>query len=71
MLAKTGLNMGQVIGQSSRDGGTPATEPVTIQNLVSTILNTLIDGAELRLLPDTPREILQATTQWEPIPGLF
>ncbi len=70
LLAGGGLPMGQVIGQSARDGGTPASEPVTIQNLVSTVLNSLFEGGQLRLVPDTPREILQAVTQWKPIPGL-
>ena len=63
--------MGQVIGESTRDGGRPKTEPITIKHLVSTILNTLIDGSQLRLTPDTPREIIRATTDWKPIPGLY
>ena len=33
MLAGGGMKMGQVIGQSSRDGGEPASEPVTIADL--------------------------------------
>src|SRR5262249_1584381 len=38
MLAGGGLKMGQVIGQSSRDAGEPASDPVRIQNLVATML---------------------------------
>ena len=32
LLAGGGLKMGQVIGQSSRDGGEPQSDPVRIQN---------------------------------------
>jgi len=70
LMAGGGLKMGQVIGESTRDGSTPKTEPVTIKHLVSTILNTLIDGGQLRLISDAPREIIRATTDWKPIPGL-
>ena len=34
LLAGGGLKMGQVIGQSNRDGGEPQSEPVRIQNLI-------------------------------------
>ncbi len=70
LLAGGGLNMGQVIGESTRDGSKPKTEAITIKNLVSTVLNTLLDAGQLRLIPDTPREIIQATSDWKPIPGL-
>jgi hypothetical protein len=70
LLTGGGLHMGQVIGRSSRDGGSPATNPVRIQNLVATILHTLFDVGELRLVPGLQREIAQTMTGWEPIPGL-
>ncbi len=70
LLAGGGLKMGQVIGQSNRDGGSPQTEPVRIQNLLATILQTQFDVGELRLVPGVPREIGQIMTGWEPIPGL-
>jgi len=47
-----GTAPGQVIGQSTRDGGEPATNPFTTANLISTILHTLFDPALLRLEPD-------------------
>ena len=62
LLAGGGLKMGQVIGQSTRDAGEPLTEPVTIPNLVSTVLHTLFDVGELRLVPGVPREIVRAAT---------
>src|SRR5205085_3693433 len=43
VLAGGGLNMGQVIGQSTRDGGEPRSEPVKIKNLVATVLQTLVN----------------------------
>jgi hypothetical protein len=64
-----GLKMGQVIGQSSRDAGEPATTPVTIKNLVATILHTLVDIGEVRVIRGMPRDVVQMT-EWEPIAGL-
>ena len=69
LLAGGGLNRGQVIGQSSRDAGEPNTDPVTIKNLVATILHTLFDVGELRLVRGVPNEILQAAAA-DPIAGL-
>ena len=46
-----GSRGGQVIGQSTRDGGEPATENYTPANLVSTILHTVFDVGQLRLMP--------------------
>src|SRR5262249_5480060 len=46
-----GSRGGRVIGQSTRDGGEPATENYTPANLVSTILQTVFDVSQLRLMP--------------------
>lgn len=46
-----GLAGGQVIGQSNRDGGEPATEPLNPKHLISTILRSLFDAGQLRLEP--------------------
>jgi hypothetical protein len=46
-----GTNGGRVIGQSTRDGGEPATENFTPANLISTILHTVFDVGQLRLMP--------------------
>lgn len=69
LLAGGGLKSGQVIGQSNRDAGEPSSEPVFIKNLVSTMLQTLIDPSELRLMPGIPREIISAANV-PPISGL-
>ncbi len=71
LLAGGGLRMGQVIGRSDRNAGAPATNPVRIPNLIATILHTLFDVGELRLVPGLPRELAQTMTGWEPIPGLL
>jgi hypothetical protein len=71
LLAGGGLKMGQVIGQSNKDAGEPASEPVRIQNLVATILHTLFDVGELRIVPGAPREVAQTMTSWQPIPGVL
>ena len=70
LLAGGGLRTGQVIGRSNSNGGEPATTPVRIQNLLATILHSLFNVGELRLIPGLPREIAQVMTGWEPIPGL-
>jgi uncharacterized protein (DUF1501 family) len=69
LLAGGGLNMGQVIGQSARTGGEPATDPVRNQNLISTILHTLFDVGKLRVQRGLPTEV-QRMLEWQPIPGL-
>jgi hypothetical protein len=70
MLYGGGLPRGQVIGQSTRDGGSPATTPVTTPNLIGTILQTLFDTGELRLETNIPRDIARLIADYEPIPEL-
>jgi hypothetical protein len=69
LLAGGGLRMGQVIGQSDRTAGAPASAPVTNQHLTATVLHTLFDVGRLRLLRGLPRELARMT-EWDPIPGL-
>ncbi len=54
-----------------RSAGGPASDPVRIQNLVATVLNTLFDTGELRITPGAPREVTQTMLGWDPIPGLL
>jgi len=70
LLAGGGLPMGQVIGQTTRDGGHPASDPVTIANLYATIMHTLLDIGELRITHSHLRDVLNIATAAEPIPGL-
>lgn len=51
MLYGGGIGGGKVIGQSTRDGGEPAGNPCNNRNLISTILHTVFDVAQLRLQP--------------------
>jgi hypothetical protein len=69
LLAGGGLRTGQVIGQSTRDGGRPHTDPIGIPNLVATVLQRLVDPGELRIVRGIPAEVVQPATA-EPIPGL-
>jgi hypothetical protein len=62
--------MGQVIGQSSRDGGEPASQPVTMQDLMATIMHTLMDIGQVRLMSGIPPRVIDAVTRGEPIRGL-
>lgn len=70
LLAGGGLPMGRVIGLSNRDGSAPQSEPVTARHLIATIMHTLFDVAQLRLVPNLPREFAQTMVSWDPIPGL-
>ena len=70
MIYGGGLKMGQVIGQSARDGGEPSDSPVTIPDLVATILQSLIDVGEARLIDGLPSSLLSLLGRGTPIPGL-
>jgi hypothetical protein len=71
LVSGGGLRMGQVIGRSDRNAGMPTSRPVTIPNLIATILHTLFNVGELRLVPGLPREIAQTMTGYEPIAELL
>lgn len=70
LLAGGGLHRGQVIGQSTRDGGEPLSEPVEMDHLVATIMHTLLDIGQVRLLTGLPQDLLRTLTTGTPIPGL-
>jgi hypothetical protein len=70
LLYGGGLNMGQVIGQSSADAGEPATEPYGNENLLATVMHTLLDIGQVRLLTGLPQDLLRALTTPQPIAGL-
>jgi uncharacterized protein (DUF1501 family) len=69
LLAGGGLKMGQVIGQSDRQAGQPASTPVTNKHLVATVMHTLFDVGQLRVMRGLPRELARIT-EYDPIPGL-
>ncbi len=70
MLYGGGLKCGQVIGQSARDGGTPASDAVTIPDLISTIMHTLFDLDQVRVTDGLPRNLLDVLARGTPIRGL-
>lgn len=71
MLTGGGLNMGQVIGQSTRHASEPQTEPIERKDLVTSIMHTLFDLGELRITRGVPSELVQVATAGNIIPGLF
>jgi uncharacterized protein (DUF1501 family) len=70
LLYGGGLPKGQVIGQSTRNGGEPLSDRVTIKNLLGTILHTLLSTAEVRIARGVPRDVNRLLTEAEPIAGL-
>ena len=70
MLSGGGLKMGQVIGESTRDGGEPNSEAVTSSQLLGTIMHTLLDIGEVRLMENLSREVKSLITGSEPIKNL-
>ena len=71
VLAGGGLPMGQVIGRSTANGGEPADDPITMRNLIGTIMHTLFDVAELRLRPNATDNVAKIMTESEPIKRLM
>lgn len=70
LLAGGGLQMGQVIGRTTRDGGKPATEPMTVERLHATILHTLLDVGQMRVAQSHLQDVIRIATAAEPISGL-
>lgn len=71
LISGGGLRMGQVIGQSRANGSEPNSEPIRIPNLIATIMHTLVNVGDVRLMPGMPREIGQIMPSYEPIAALM
>jgi hypothetical protein len=71
VFAGGGLRHGQVVGQSDRRGGEPASEPITIADLHATILHTLLDVSRMRTDVRVPAKVLDRATKGTPIRELF
>lgn len=69
LVAGGGLAMGQVVGQSDRIAGEPASEPVTIKQLLGTVMHSMFDVGKLRLVRGMPREVL-TMAEYRPIEPL-
>jgi uncharacterized protein (DUF1501 family) len=71
LIAGGGLRMGQVIGQSDRQAGAPASDRYTPQHLLSTVMQVVFDVPEVRLAPNLPRDVERAVTGGTAIRELF
>jgi len=67
LLAGGGLKMGQVIGQSDKNGSSPKTTPIKPANLMATILQMLFDVGQLRVQRGLPTELVKLVENGEPI----
>jgi hypothetical protein len=70
LLYGGGLKMGQVVGRSDAQAGSPASTPYNISNLLGTILQAQFDLGQLRLVRGLPNEIVRMTENFLPIPEL-
>jgi uncharacterized protein (DUF1501 family) len=70
-FAGGGLKVGQVIGRSDRNNAEPASDPVTPQMMMATILHTLFDIGQLRVARGVPRELMSLAENGQPIRELF
>ena len=71
LLYGGGLNMGQVVGSSTKDGGEPASDRVTIPNLYATIMETILDVGVVRATPGIPEEVSRVIHGASPISQLI
>ncbi|MGE4550348.1 MAG: DUF1501 domain-containing protein [Opitutales bacterium] len=71
LLYGGGLKMGQVVGSSTKDGGQPASDQVTIPNLYATIMETILDVGTVRATPGIPSEVTQVIHGASPIRQLM
>jgi len=71
LLSGGGLRMGQVIGRSTADGGRPASDPVHLQNLYATIMHSLFDVGQVRLMRGLGNDVIRMITEGTPIRQLM
>ena len=71
MLYGGGLKMGQVIGSSTKDGGEPANDRVTIPNLYATLMETVLDTGAVRAMAGIPKDVTDVINGASPIRQLM
>ncbi len=71
LLYGGGLQMGQVVGSSTKDGGEPANQRVTIPNLYATIMESILDVGALRSTTGIPEEVSKVIYGASPIRQLM
>ncbi|MFM8287855.1 MAG: DUF1501 domain-containing protein, partial [Planctomycetaceae bacterium] len=69
-FAGGGLKMGQSVGRSTPRGEAPASSPISLDQMLSTVMHSLFDLSQLRLQAGVPREIARALEAAPPIPEL-
>jgi hypothetical protein len=70
-LAGGGLPLGQIVGSAARKNDVPHSDPVGVENLMATILHTLLDVSRLRVARGVPRQLLAPIEQHVPIQSLM
>ncbi len=71
LVAGGGLQTGQVVGQTDSNGGEATTQQYLPEHLLATVMQTLFDPGETRLVTGLPTELARAITSKEPIRELF
>mgnify|MGYP003315816572 CR=1 FL=1 len=71
LVSGGGLKMGQVIGSSTKDGGEPASDRVTIPNLYATLMEQLLDTGAVRSMAGIPNEVNTVISGASPIKQLL
>ena len=71
LLYGGGLNLGPVVGRSDAVAGEPNSQPVKIENLLSTIFHRMFDVGELRLDSRVPRPLMQLIESGRPIESVI
>ncbi len=67
LVAGGGLKMGRIVGRTDAHGGEATTDLYGPEHLNATIMQTLFDGPEARLVTSQPNELLQTITEARPI----
>lgn len=70
-LAGGGLRMGQVVGESTARADVPKTNPVTIANLLATVMHVLLDDDAARRIQALPGSVSASLASARPIAQLI
>ncbi len=70
-LAGGGLRMGQIVGESTARADLPKTNPVTIANLLATVMHVLLDDESRRRIAVLPGAVAAAVGGARPIAQLI
>jgi uncharacterized protein (DUF1501 family) len=70
LLAGGGLKMGQVVGQSDKQAGAPASDKYTPENLLATVMHTLLDVGQVRVARAVPKTVVDVVSGGKPIAPL-